>query len=110
MGKCKLICMAFDGEYQTERPVFDSIEDAWEYSNDLGSKWFFYPFHFVVTESGKTIVDAPEEIEQFNGMRVKTIAKQFKVLGQNPIMVNAGVDEYLSWFWEPPHRKSKVNK
>jgi len=43
----KIICMSFDGDYQTEKPEFDTIEEAWEYSNDLGSKWYFYPFHFV---------------------------------------------------------------
>ena len=30
MCKLKLICMSFDGEYKTEHPVFDSIEDAIE--------------------------------------------------------------------------------
>ena len=27
--------MGFDGDYQTEKPEFDTIEEAWEYSNDL---------------------------------------------------------------------------
>lgn len=87
--------MAFDGEYQTERPVFDSIEDAWEYSNDLGSKWFFYPFHFVVTESGKTIVDAPREIAVCKGRRVSTVATIFENHSKNPELFNAGVDDFL---------------
>jgi hypothetical protein len=47
-NKYQVICMAFDGEYKREAPMFDEIEDAWEYANDLGSKWYFYPFSFVV--------------------------------------------------------------
>jgi len=27
----QLICMSFDGEYVTNKPKFESIEDAWEY-------------------------------------------------------------------------------
>lgn len=69
--------MSFDGEFKIERPEFNSIEAAWEYSNDLGSKWVFYPFHFVVTESGKTVRDCPEDLETFNNLRVKTVAEIF---------------------------------
>ena len=34
--KYQLICMAFDGDYQRERPEFETIEEAWAY--DIGSK------------------------------------------------------------------------
>jgi hypothetical protein len=73
----KLICMAFDGDYQTERPEFESVEDAREYSGDLGSKWYFYPYHFVVSASGKTVMAAPELLEPLVGMRVSSVAKRF---------------------------------
>jgi len=75
----KLICMSFDGEYQTERPVFQDSDKAWEYSNDLGSKWYFYPFHFVVSDSGKTIVDTPDLFSWARGLRVKTVSKFFAI-------------------------------
>ena len=78
MARCKLICMSFDGEYVTENPVFESIEQAWDHSNDLGSKWYFYPFHWVVTESGKTIKDTPDLLKIFKGKRVKTVEMVFK--------------------------------
>jgi len=73
----KLICMSFDGDYQTERPAFDTIQEAWEYSEDLGSKWYFYPFHFVTTESAKTVRATPELMEHLNGVRVKELARHF---------------------------------
>lgn len=75
--KYRLICMAFDGEYVTERPVFDTISEAWDYSNDLGSKWFFYPFHFVTNETGTTIKDTGYFLEHLIGRRTKTVAAIF---------------------------------
>ena len=32
--------MSFDGETKTERPIFETEDQAWEYANDLGSKWY----------------------------------------------------------------------
>jgi len=65
--------MSFDGDYQRERLKFDTIGEAWEYSNDLGSKWFFYPFHFVV--KGETIKDAPAMLDYMKNKRIKTVQK-----------------------------------
>ena len=76
----QLICMSFDGEFVTERPEFKSIDDAWEYSNDLGSKWFFYPFHFVIKNI--TIKDSPDQLKYFNNKRIKTISNIFKRLSE----------------------------
>ena len=81
----KLICMSFDGDYQTEG-TFKNADECWERSNDMGSRWYFYPFHFVVTESGKTIVDSPWGMEGFNGKRFETVRKifhDFSVLPEN---------------------------
>jgi len=73
--KYQLICMSFDGEYQKEKFEFDTIEEVWDYSNVLGSKWFFYPFHFVI--KGQTIADAPEIFDWMKNKRIKTIKKYF---------------------------------
>ena len=92
--KRKIICMSFDGEYQTERPTFDTVDAAWIYSNDLGSKWFFYPFHFVVSESGKTIIDAPELLDALKGKRVKTVSNIFEKISRRDDMQNADVEQF----------------
>lgn len=81
----KLICMSFDGEFKVEQcRTIKSIEEAWEHSNDLandlGSKWFFYPFHFVTTDSTKTIVASPLRLERFNGLRTKKVVEVFATL------------------------------
>ena len=95
----KLICMSFDGEFQVERPVFQTINDAWEYSNDLGSKWYFYPFHFVVTDSLLTIRSAPPLGKRLEGKRVQTVVDIMSKHSMDPNMQNAGVDE----FWMTLH-------
>jgi len=83
-SKVKLICMTFDGDYVTERPTFDTIDEAWEYANDLGSKWYFYPFYFVTTESGKTVKDAPELLAHLKGVRVKEVSRHFAEVAATP--------------------------
>ena len=93
--KSKLICMAFDGAFQTERPVFADVAAAWCYANNLGSKWFFYPFYFVTTASGRTVRGAGYGLERFEGMRVAAVAKQFARIAALPEAKNAGVDEFI---------------
>ena len=80
-----LIVMSFDGEYKKEGQ-FDTIDQAWERSNDMGTRWFFYPFHFVTTE--KTIVDSG--IAGLIGKRIKTVQNIFNKHSKRPDM--QGVD------------------
>ena len=46
----KLICMSFDGAYQTERPSFPTIEDAWEHSNNSAKTRLEYLRKQIVNE------------------------------------------------------------
>jgi len=80
----KLIVMAFNGEYKMEQGGFKTVDDAWARSNDMGSRWYFYPFHFVVSASGKTIIDAPELLEWTKGRRVNTVQRIFEKHSGNP--------------------------
>ena len=97
MSKYKLICMSFDGEYQIEHPIFNTIEDAWKYSSELGSKWYFYPFHFVVSESGKTIQASGETRALWwtIGKRVNTIKKCFYCASIKPENQNLGIEDFV---------------
>jgi len=95
MAIYKLMVMTFDGEYQVETPAFETITDAWDYSNDMGSKWFFYPFPFVITGTGKTIKDTPEFLEHMRGKRVNTISQIFRQASENPETQNMMPEEYL---------------
>lgn len=86
MKTYKLICMSFDGNYVTNSE-HESIEEAGEASGDMGSKWYFYPFHFIV--SGETVVETGEGLinmqtkeaymsKMFKGKRLKTVVKAFE--------------------------------
>ncbi len=92
MKTYQIICMSFDGEYQIEHPEFNSIDDAWNYSNDLGSKWYFYPFHFVI--SNKTIKDAIAPLEFLINKRIKTVSEVFNIASGKEENKNLDVIEY----------------
>ena len=89
----KLICMSFDGDYVTEGQ-FKSVDEAWERSEDMGSRWYFYPFHFVTTESGKTVKAAPEILGHLEGVRVKKVARHFAEVAALPEAANVGAEEF----------------
>ena len=90
----KLICMAFDGEYVTEHETFETIDETWNYSNDLGSKWCFFPFHFVITESGKTVKSSSSLLEFCNNKRLKTIQKMFEQVSKLPEAQNMDAEDF----------------
>ena len=92
MRKYQVICVSFDGEYKRETPEFDTIEKASQYGNDLGSKWYFYPFQFIV--SGETIRKAGYGLTHFEGRRIKTVQRIFKKLSEKPEMEGANVEEF----------------
>jgi hypothetical protein len=89
----QLICMSFDGEYQLERYEFESIDDAWEYSNNLGSKWYFYPFHFVI--ENKVIKDTPMHLEFFKERSIVKVCKVFNRLSKKPECEGIDTDSYI---------------
>lgn len=82
--------MACDGAYVTEGTDFASVDAAWERADDMGSRWYFYPFCFVTTESGLTIKDAPEMLKHLVGWRVKKVKQHFETTSEK----NAAVEEF----------------
>jgi hypothetical protein len=89
----KLICMSFDGDYVTEGE-FQSPSEAWNRSNDMGSRWFFYPFHFVTTASGKTIKEAPEMLQHLVDQRVKSVSEHFAAISKTKEAQNADAETF----------------
>ena len=90
----RLIVMSFDGEYKTEGKDFPTTEAAWDRSNDMGSRWYFYPFHFITTETGKTVVDAPEILSWAIGRRVKTVQRMFAAHAIKPEAQSMDCEEF----------------
>lgn len=92
----RLLCMAFDGQSKLEAPEFEDAEDVWSYADYIGSKWFFYPFYFVVTASGKTIVETPRMLEFLEGRRVKSVIKFFNKTSKLEDAEGADCDKFIS--------------
>jgi len=81
-----LICMAFDGDYVKDST--GTLQECQWASQNMGSKWYFYPFHFIVSESG-IVVDTGEGLVDMNtkesfqsklflNKRLTTVKKVFK--------------------------------
>ncbi len=99
-GKKSLICMAFDGDYVTERLAkFDTISDAWKHAEGMGSKWFFYPFCFVTGSENKMVIDAPKNLRFLIGKSVKTVAKFFDMVSNLPEAQNADPEIFTAILW-----------
>ncbi len=92
MERYKLICMSFDGEYITEAKGSD-ISELWDHANDMGSRWFFYPFSFVCTD--KTVVDTPNGLTMLANKRIKTVQRMFKTLSETEEMQGADCDDFV---------------
>ena len=73
----RLVCIAPDGDHVTECKDLSKWECI-ERSVDMGSRWIFYPFHFVVSDSGKTVIDAPDEFKFLERKRLNTVKRLFK--------------------------------
>jgi hypothetical protein len=104
MKKFYAILFSFDGDYQKESPQFDNISDVWDFINDLGSKWYFYPFCFVA--SNKTIHDAPELLPFFIGKRITTVKKEFKKLYEKTKDQSLDVYDYMFAMSDNLHEKN----
>lgn len=89
----KLIVMSFDGDYKTEREEFENVDDAWSYAGDLGSKWYFYPFHFVVDQAGE-VVAACEPMTHLEGATIEDIAEHFREVSQSPDAEGVDAEAY----------------
>lgn len=79
----KGLLMAPDGDWVTDYSGCISIGEVEEYFANQGSRWYFYPFQFVIKDNGKgyttnaqRIVSAPEELKEFEGKAIKTVSKR----------------------------------
>lgn len=72
-----LVCMSFDGDYVIEG-TFKTLEQAWERNENMGSRWVFYPFRFVSTESLRTVLDAYPPLEFLKGKKISDVKNLFR--------------------------------
>lgn len=100
-----LHCVSFDGSH-VKNSEHETIQEAQNESANMGSRWYFYPFHVIV--KGKTIADTGGSIyrgittanpvcclsEKYKGKRFETFLKDIKKLSQKEDMQNADADEF----------------
>jgi hypothetical protein len=86
MKTYSLIFMSFDGDIVTDKTSENIDELIYEWEN-IGSKWFFYPFGFITSGekikiSGDGLIRMRDKKSysdlMFTGRELKTIQKVFK--------------------------------
>jgi hypothetical protein len=86
----KLLLMTPDGEdYVIEGNDLtkDEVDDL---SENMGSRWIFYPLHFVISDNGpgvnkrQRIIDAGDALSWAIGKNFMTVQKMLK---DNPIII-----------------------
>jgi hypothetical protein len=94
----KAILFSTDGDYVTDYRGCEDIEEVEAKLANQGSRWYFYPFEFVVKDYGyskktdrgillyQRIVSAPEypqELKFLKGKSVRTAQKYIKKYGED---------------------------
>lgn len=75
----KAILFAPDGEFVTDYEA-GSIAEVWQRIEDGGSRWYFYPFPFVITADErllerKRILASPHGLEMCTGRTVRKVQR-----------------------------------
>lgn len=78
----KLILLAPDGDYVTEKPR-KTVDECIKQSAEMGSRWFFYPFHFIIKDNGRVdmnqrVIEAPDGMEFLKGISLKNAIEHIK--------------------------------
>lgn len=80
MTTYKAVLFAPDGEWVTDFRESESIADVEEALADMGSRWYFYPFHGVIRDNGMTtssqrLVSAAYPFEDMTGRTIRTFGR-----------------------------------
>jgi hypothetical protein len=86
----KLILIAPDGDYVTVKPN-KTVDECINQSGDMGSRWIFYPFHFIIKDNGKVdmnqrVIVAPDEMEFLKGKSLKNSIEYVKNTAEKYLM------------------------
>ena len=77
----KAILFAPDGDWMTDFREKETIEEVEECLANMGSRWYFYPFHGVIVDHGslttsrQRLVSVAEPFEYLHGYAIKSVAK-----------------------------------
>ena len=97
-----LYVMSFNGD-TIKNSSHETLEQAWETASNFGSKWYFYPWAFVV--KGNTVRDFGGIFinkttqrsflaEMFVGKRIETVKKVFANASGNKFTKDMNPEEF----------------
>ena len=66
-------------DYVTDFHGCKTKDEVWSKINDMGSRWYFYPIAFVITENCRRVVDCPDIFQGFERCSIKTIQSMLKI-------------------------------
>ena len=92
----KLICVSFDGDYVTEGSEFKTVDDAVDRNEDMGSRWFFYPFRFVTGPRGR-IIETCLGLELFTNRNIDTVSRILEQASGYAEAEGMDAEEYVSF-------------
>ena len=102
MENYKLMFMSFDGETVNDS-VHESIESAIEAIDNIGSKWYFYPYCLITkNQTVKEIFGSLVNMqtgesclnERFGNKRIKTVKKAFNEASKKTEAVGLDVIDF----------------
>ena len=80
----KALLVAPDGDWVTDFRECETPEEVQEQLADMGSRWYFYPFHAVIRDNGisttyrQRIIADLTPFGDMEGRTIKTFAKMVK--------------------------------
>ena len=79
----KLILFSPDGEDYVTEKAQNTVDECIEQSANMGSRWIFYPIHFIIKDNGRVnmnqrIIEPPDELEFLRGKSIKTVMNLLK--------------------------------
>jgi hypothetical protein len=90
----KAVLFSADGDWVVDYSGTKTIEEVQERLADQGSRWYFYPFHAVITDRGLLTRDTQRLVDvawPFEMLAGKTIATMSKVIADTPEAVLADI-------------------
>lgn len=81
-----IACIAPDGTERaiernifSENKTFDTVREAWERNDDMGSRWCFYPIRVVINASDNMISSVADGIpEIYVGLKLDKLMEDIK--------------------------------
>jgi len=77
--KFKAAHFAPDGVYVTDATGSDSIQEVENYIDNMGSRWYFYPFPFVISETTGKVRSCNTAFPECKNMTIEQVSQHIKL-------------------------------